>query len=49
IIMANLPPPNNDPNVPEDEHAPAPEHAPIAPNRAPIQPNDYLADDEEDP
>ncbi|GJY46453.1 putative reverse transcriptase domain-containing protein [Tanacetum coccineum] len=49
IIMANLPPPNNDLNVPEDEHAPAPEHAPIAPNPAPIQPNDYLADDDEDP
>ncbi|GJT75431.1 hypothetical protein Tco_1042156 [Tanacetum coccineum] len=49
IIMANLPPPNNDPNVPEDEHAPAPEHAPIAPNPAPIQPNDYLADDDEHP
>ncbi|GJX10734.1 hypothetical protein Tco_0200593 [Tanacetum coccineum] len=48
IIMANLPPLNNDLNVPEDEHAPAPEHAPIAPNHAPIQPNDYLADDEED-
>ncbi|GJV36491.1 hypothetical protein Tco_1408968 [Tanacetum coccineum] len=47
--MANLPPPNNDPNVPEVEHAPAPEHAPIAPNHAPIQPNDYLADDDEDP
>ncbi|GKA18200.1 hypothetical protein Tco_0698037 [Tanacetum coccineum] len=47
--MANLPPPNNDLNVPENEHAPAPEHAPIAPNPAPIQPNDYLADDEEDP
>ncbi|GJX42573.1 hypothetical protein Tco_0257563, partial [Tanacetum coccineum] len=49
IIMANLPPPNNDPNVPEDEHAPAPEHAPIAPNRAPIQPDDYLANDDEEP
>ncbi|GKB71721.1 hypothetical protein Tco_0933133 [Tanacetum coccineum] len=47
--MANLPPPNNDPNVLEDEHAPVPEHAPIAPNPAPIQPNDYLADDDEDP
>ncbi|GJZ70932.1 hypothetical protein Tco_0634783, partial [Tanacetum coccineum] len=47
IIMANLPPPNNDPNVPEDEHAPAPEHAPIAPNLAHIQLNDYLADNEE--
>ncbi|GJZ06774.1 hypothetical protein Tco_0540567, partial [Tanacetum coccineum] len=47
--MVNLPPPNNDLNVPEDEHAPAPEHAPIAPNPAPIQPNDYLAADEEDP
>ncbi|GKD83907.1 hypothetical protein Tco_1350746, partial [Tanacetum coccineum] len=49
IIMANLPPPNNDLNVPKNEHAPAPEHAPIAPNPTPIQPNDYLADDEEDP
>ncbi|GKA94544.1 hypothetical protein Tco_0816582 [Tanacetum coccineum] len=49
IIMANLPPPNNDPNVPEDEQAPALEHAPIAPNPAPIQPNDYLANDEADP
>ncbi|GJU80035.1 putative reverse transcriptase domain-containing protein [Tanacetum coccineum] len=49
IIMENLPPPNNDPNIPEDEHAPAPEHAPIAPNPAPIQPNDYLANDEADP
>ncbi|GKD74867.1 putative reverse transcriptase domain-containing protein [Tanacetum coccineum] len=47
--MANLPPPNNDPNIPEDEHAPAPEHAPIAPNPAPIQLNDYLANDEADP
>ncbi|GKB34949.1 hypothetical protein Tco_0879891 [Tanacetum coccineum] len=47
IIMANLPPPNNDLNVPKDEHAPAPEHAPIAPNPAPIQPNNYLADNEE--
>ncbi|GJX07898.1 hypothetical protein Tco_0195830 [Tanacetum coccineum] len=46
--MANLPPPNNDLNVLEDKHAPAPEHAPIAPNPAPIQPNDYLADDEEE-
>nr|GEU68746.1 putative reverse transcriptase domain-containing protein [Tanacetum cinerariifolium] len=46
--MANLPP-NNDLNVLEDEHAHAhaPEHAPIAPNLAPIQPNDYLADNEE--
>ncbi|GKE26492.1 hypothetical protein Tco_1441876, partial [Tanacetum coccineum] len=25
IIMANLPPPNNDMNVPENEHAPAPD------------------------
>ncbi|GJY68484.1 putative reverse transcriptase domain-containing protein [Tanacetum coccineum] len=49
IIMANLPPPNNDLNVPEDEHAPALEHATIAPNPAPIQPNDYLADDDEEP
>ncbi|GJT53618.1 hypothetical protein Tco_0988672 [Tanacetum coccineum] len=49
IIMANLPPLNNDPNVLEDEHAPAPEHAPIVPNPAPIQPNDYLADDDENP
>ncbi|GJV09160.1 hypothetical protein Tco_1346816 [Tanacetum coccineum] len=48
IIIVNLPPPNNDLNVPKDEHAPALEHAPIAPNPAPIQPNDYLADDEED-
>nr|GEU34547.1 putative reverse transcriptase domain-containing protein [Tanacetum cinerariifolium] len=47
--MVNLPPPNNDPNVPEDEHAPTPEHVPIAPNPAPIKPNDYLADDEGDP
>nr|GEX49062.1 putative reverse transcriptase domain-containing protein [Tanacetum cinerariifolium] len=47
--MVNLPPPNNDPNVPEDEHAPAPEHAPIDPNPAPIQPNDYLAKEEGDP
>ncbi|GJV48442.1 putative reverse transcriptase domain-containing protein [Tanacetum coccineum] len=47
IIMANLPPPNNDLNVPEDKHVPAPEHAPIAPNPAPIQLNDYLADNEE--
>ncbi|GJX30443.1 putative reverse transcriptase domain-containing protein [Tanacetum coccineum] len=47
--MENLPPPNNDPNILEDEHAPAPEHAPIAPNHAPIQPNDYLANDEADP
>ncbi|GKA87704.1 hypothetical protein Tco_0809468, partial [Tanacetum coccineum] len=45
--MANLPPPNNDPNVPEDEYVPAPEHAPIAPNPAPIQLNDYLANNEE--
>nr|GEV90779.1 reverse transcriptase domain-containing protein [Tanacetum cinerariifolium] len=47
--MVNLPPPNNDPNVPGDEHAPAPEHAPIAPNLAPIQANDYLAEEEGDP
>ncbi|GJU89242.1 hypothetical protein Tco_1301665 [Tanacetum coccineum] len=47
--MANLPPPNNDPNVPEGEHAPAPEHAPISPNPAPIQPNDYLANNDEEP
>nr|GEV79714.1 retrotransposon protein, putative, Ty3-gypsy subclass [Tanacetum cinerariifolium] len=45
--MANLPPPSNDPNVLKDERAPAHEHAPIAPNPAPIQPNDYLADNEE--
>nr|GEX16528.1 hypothetical protein [Tanacetum cinerariifolium] len=47
--MANLPSPNNDPNIPEDEHAPAPapKHCPIAPNPAPIQPNDYLANNEE--
>ncbi|GJT70287.1 hypothetical protein Tco_1029573 [Tanacetum coccineum] len=49
IIMENLPPPNNDPNIPEDEHAPVPEHAPIAPNPLPIQPNNYLANDEADP
>ncbi|GJT88900.1 hypothetical protein Tco_1070617 [Tanacetum coccineum] len=49
IIMANLPPPNNDLNVPEDEHAPASKHAPIAPNPVPIQPNDYLANDEAHP
>ncbi|GKE76572.1 hypothetical protein Tco_1542692 [Tanacetum coccineum] len=47
--MENLPPLNNDPNIPEDEHAPAPEHAPIAPNPAPIQPNYYLANNEADP
>ncbi|GKD37219.1 hypothetical protein Tco_1257426 [Tanacetum coccineum] len=46
--MENLPPPNNDPNVPEDEHAHASEHAPIAPNPVPIQPNDYLDDDKEE-
>ncbi|GJU63918.1 putative reverse transcriptase domain-containing protein [Tanacetum coccineum] len=46
--MANLSPPNNDPNIPEGEHAPAPEHAHIAPNLAPIQPNDYLANDDEE-
>ncbi|GKD30268.1 hypothetical protein Tco_1241046, partial [Tanacetum coccineum] len=46
IIMENLPSPNNDPNIPKDEHAHVPEHAPIAPNPAPIQPNDYLANDE---
>nr|GEU92412.1 hypothetical protein [Tanacetum cinerariifolium] len=49
IIMVNLPPPSNDPNVLEDEHAPAPEHAHIAPNHGPIQPNDYLAKEEGDP
>ncbi|GKB11163.1 putative reverse transcriptase domain-containing protein [Tanacetum coccineum] len=49
IIMENLPPPNNDPNIPEDEHAPVPEHAPIATNLLPIQPNNYLANDEADP
>nr|GEZ52069.1 hypothetical protein [Tanacetum cinerariifolium] len=47
--MVNLPPLNNDPNVLEDENAPAPEHAPIDPNPAPIQPNDYLAEEEADP
>nr|GEW74888.1 hypothetical protein [Tanacetum cinerariifolium] len=47
IIMANLPPPNNHPNVLEDEHVLALEHAFIAPNPTPIQPNDYLADNEE--
>nr|GEZ37406.1 hypothetical protein [Tanacetum cinerariifolium]GEZ79700.1 hypothetical protein [Tanacetum cinerariifolium] len=45
--MADLPPPNNNPNIPKDKHALSPEHAPIAPNPAPIQPNDYLADNEE--
>nr|GEY24638.1 putative reverse transcriptase domain-containing protein [Tanacetum cinerariifolium] len=49
IIMVNLPLPNNNPNVPEDEHAPAPEHDPIDPNPTPIQPNDYLAEEEGDP
>ncbi|GJU62089.1 hypothetical protein Tco_1243924 [Tanacetum coccineum] len=49
IIMANLPPPNSDPNVPKDEQAPAPEHAPIASNPAPIQANDFLANDDEEP
>nr|GEW87578.1 putative reverse transcriptase domain-containing protein [Tanacetum cinerariifolium] len=44
--MVNLPPLNNDLNILEDEHAPAPEHAPIAPNPVPIQPNDYLANNE---
>nr|GEX41607.1 hypothetical protein [Tanacetum cinerariifolium] len=47
--MVNLPPPNNDLDVLEDEHAPTPEHAPIDPNPAPIQPNDYLAEEEGDP
>nr|GEU38367.1 putative reverse transcriptase domain-containing protein [Tanacetum cinerariifolium] len=47
--MVNLPPTNNDPNVLEDEYDPAPEHDPIAPNSAPIQPNDYLAEEEGDP
>nr|GEY60138.1 hypothetical protein [Tanacetum cinerariifolium] len=47
--MMNLPPPNNDPNVPKYEHAPAPAHALIDPNPAPIQPNDYLAEEEGDP
>nr|GEZ52068.1 hypothetical protein [Tanacetum cinerariifolium] len=47
--MVNLSPLNNDPNVPEDENAPAPEHAPIDPNPSPIQPNDYLAEEEADP
>ncbi|GJU03576.1 hypothetical protein Tco_1113914 [Tanacetum coccineum] len=47
LSRLNLPPPNNDPNVPEDEHAPAPKHAPIAPNLELIQLNDYLADNEE--
>nr|GEV69158.1 hypothetical protein [Tanacetum cinerariifolium] len=49
IIMVNLPPPINDPNILEDEHALASEHAPIAPNPAPIQPNDYLVEEEGDP
>ncbi|GKE67331.1 hypothetical protein Tco_1521492 [Tanacetum coccineum] len=47
--MENLPPPNNDLNIPEDEHAPAPEHDPIAPNPAHIQPSDYLANAQADP
>ncbi|GKA58979.1 putative reverse transcriptase domain-containing protein [Tanacetum coccineum] len=49
IIMENLPPLNYNLNIPEDEHVPTPEHAPIASNPAPIQPNDYLANDEADP
>ncbi|GKB55238.1 putative reverse transcriptase domain-containing protein [Tanacetum coccineum] len=47
--VKNIPPPNNDLNIPKDEYAPALEHAPIAPNPAPIQPKDYLANDEADP
>nr|GEV18865.1 hypothetical protein [Tanacetum cinerariifolium] len=46
-IMENLPPPNNDLNIPKNEHAPTLEHAPIAPNLAPIQLNGYLNNDEE--
>nr|GEU52717.1 hypothetical protein [Tanacetum cinerariifolium] len=45
--MANLPPPNNDLNIPEHKHTPDPEHALIAPNPTPIQPDDYLADNKE--
>nr|GEU76420.1 hypothetical protein [Tanacetum cinerariifolium] len=46
--MVNLPPPNNDPNVPKDKHAPAPEHALIDPIHVPIQPNEHLAEEEGD-
>ncbi|GKA90081.1 hypothetical protein Tco_0811893 [Tanacetum coccineum] len=41
--MGNLPPPNHDANVPEDEPA-NPEPAPIIPNHAPVQPDGYLSD-----
>ncbi|GJT85878.1 hypothetical protein Tco_1067595 [Tanacetum coccineum] len=41
--MANLPPPNHDVNVPEDELA-NPEPAPIIPNHVPVQPGGYLSD-----
>nr|GFA94118.1 hypothetical protein [Tanacetum cinerariifolium] len=45
--MADLPPLNNDSNVSEGEHALAHKHAPISPNPAPIQLNDYLANNKE--
>ncbi|GJZ54054.1 hypothetical protein Tco_0608939 [Tanacetum coccineum] len=43
IIMANLPSPNQDTNVPEDEPANL-KPAPIIPNHAPVQPDGYLSD-----
>ncbi|GKG39036.1 hypothetical protein Tco_0460748, partial [Tanacetum coccineum] len=49
IIMANLPPPNSDPNVPEEE--PIPEQAPQwIGGQIPNNNNRWLEeDDEEDP
>ncbi|GJS08059.1 putative reverse transcriptase domain-containing protein [Tanacetum coccineum] len=45
--MANLPPPNDDSNIPEDEPV-NPEPAPVVPNPAPMQPNIVLNDVQEE-
>ncbi|GJT59390.1 hypothetical protein Tco_1002923 [Tanacetum coccineum] len=45
--MTNLPPPNDDPNIPEEEPV-NPEPAPVVPNPASMQPNIVLNDIEEE-
>ncbi|GJY36508.1 hypothetical protein Tco_0421886, partial [Tanacetum coccineum] len=47
IIMANLPPPNDDPNIPEDEPVNL-EPALVVPNPAPMQPKIVLNDVDEE-